>query len=267
MYLWWEVAAVTRLLGADTVRMYHSRCFWMCLGGMLMMAVGFLLMQGTAMDYTVPLSRVIFLPMSFYGVAVAALISMFVGEDFADGFIRNKLIAGRSRKAVFLSTLMVCWTACVVIYLITTGFTYLAGSFFFEADILFLEFVRHLLLGILTCLAYGSIFCTVSKLVGKKASAVLICMGLAFFMLFFALHTNQVMVQPEYKNGIPNPHYVSGLRKAIYALLHDGNPTGQAAQLSAMHIFHSIRWIVWDLGWMLTAAVLGPALFQRSDIR
>lgn len=92
---------MTRLLGADTVRMYHSKCFWMCLGGMLIMAVGFLIMQGTAMDYTVPLSRVIFLPMSFYGVAAAALISMFVGEDFSDGFIRNKLIAGRAGKPYF----------------------------------------------------------------------------------------------------------------------------------------------------------------------
>ena len=258
---------MTRLLGADTVRMYHSKCFWMCLGGMLIMAVGFLIMQGTAMDYTVPLSRVIFLPMSFYGVAAAALISMFVGEDFSDGFIRNKLIAGRSRKAVFLSTLIVCWTSCVILYLSTTVFTYLAGRFFFEADILFLDFVRHLLLGILTCLAYGSIFCTVSTLVGNKASAVLICMGLAFLMLFSSLHTNQVMVQAEYKNGMLNPHYVRGSLKAAYALLHDLNPTGQAAQLSAMHIFHSIRWIACDLGWMLAAAVLGTALFQRANIR
>lgn len=258
---------MTRLLGADTVRMYHSKCFWMCLGGMLIMAVGFLIMQGTSMDYIVPLSRVIFLPMSFYGVAAAALVSMFVGEDFSDGFIRNKLIAGRSRKTVFLSTLIVCWTACVAIYLITTVFTYLAGRFFFEADITFMDFLRHLLLGILTCLAYGSIFCTVSTLVGNKASAVLICMGLAFLMLFSSLHTNQVMVQAEYKNGMLNPHYVRGSLKAAYALLHDWNPTGQAAQLSAMHIFHSIRWIACDLGWMLAAAVLGTALFQRANIR
>lgn len=258
---------MTRLLGADTVRMYHSKCFWMCLGGMLIMAVGFLIMQGTSMDYIVPLSRVIFLPMSFYGVAAAALVSMFVGEDFSDGFIRNKLIAGRSRKTVFLSTLIVCWTACVAIYLITTVFTYLTGRFFFEADITFMDFLRHLLLGILTCLAYGSIFCTVSTLVGNKASAVLICMGLAFLMLFSSLHTNQVMVQAEYKNGMLNPHYVRGSLKAAYALLHDLNPTGQAAQLSAMHIFHSIRWIACDLGWMLAAAVLGTALFQRANIR
>ena len=258
---------MTRLLGADTVRMYHSKCFWMCLGGMLIMAVGFLIMQGTSMDYIVPLSRVIFLPMSFYGVAAAALVSMFVGEDFSDGFIRNKLIAGRSRKTVFLSTLIVCWTACVAIYLITTVFTYLAGRFFFEADITFMDFLRHLLLGILTCLAYGSIFCTVITLVGNKASAVLICMGLAFLMLFSSLHTNQVMVQAEYKNGMLNPHYVRGSLKAAYALLHDWNPTGQAAQLSAMHIFHSIRWIACDLGWMLAAAVLGTALFQRANIR
>ena len=62
-----------KLLSANSFRIFHSKWFWLCLGGMLAMSVGFIIMQYTAMDYTVPLSRVIFLPMSFYGVTVAAL--------------------------------------------------------------------------------------------------------------------------------------------------------------------------------------------------
>lgn len=73
---------MTRLLCADTVKIYHSKRFWMCLGGMLMLAVGFLIMQGTATDYTVPLSRAVFLLMSFYGAAVAALrASLFLHAE------------------------------------------------------------------------------------------------------------------------------------------------------------------------------------------
>ena len=91
-------------------------------------------------------------------------------------------------------------------------------------------------------------------------------MGLAFFLLCACLHTNQVMVQPEYKNGMPNPAYVDGIVKAVYGVLHDLNPSGQAAQLSTMDIFSPVRWILCDIFWILTAGV-GCALFNRKNIQ
>ena len=97
-----------KLLSADAFRIFRSKWFWLCLVGMLALAGAFITMQYTAMDYTVPLSRVIFLPMSFYGMAVAALVALFVGEDFHDGFIRNKIIAGHTRSAIFASNCSSC---------------------------------------------------------------------------------------------------------------------------------------------------------------
>lgn len=55
-----------------------------------------MVMQATAMDYTVPLSRVIFLPLSLYGVTAAAFVSVFTGADFSDGFVRIKLLAAEN---------------------------------------------------------------------------------------------------------------------------------------------------------------------------
>ncbi|MBO4976322.1 MAG: hypothetical protein J6C54_01055 [Lachnospiraceae bacterium] len=255
-----------KLLSADFFRSFHSKWFWLCLGGMLAMSVGFLVMQYTAMDYTVPLSRVIFLPMSFYGVTVAALVSLFVGEDFSDGFIRNKIIAGRSRFSVFASNLVVCWLACVMIYLTTTLFTTTIGSFLFEIDLTPATFFQYLIMGIGMCLAYGGIYCTITMLCGNKTTATVLCMGFAFFLLFSSLHTNQIMVQPEYKNGALNPAYMDGFAKTVYAVLHDLNPTGQAAQLSTMDILNPIRWLFCDLAWILTTGA-GMILFNRKNIQ
>ena len=139
-----------KLLSADLFRIFHSKWFWLCLGGMIAMSVGFLFMQYTAVDYTVPLSRVIFLPMSFYGVTVAAMVSLFVGEDFSDGFIRNKIIAGHSRFSVFASNLVVCWLACALIYFATSLFTTLCGTFLFDNDIAPLKFFQYLMLSTFT---------------------------------------------------------------------------------------------------------------------
>lgn len=257
---------MSRLLHADCWRMYRGKWFWLSLGSMLLMSVAFIIMQYTIMDYTVPLSRVIFLPLSFYGVVTAVLVSMFVGQDFSDGVIRNKIIAGRGRYSVYAANLIISWSACVIIYLTSAFFAVAMGRFYFEADITSVEYLQHLLLGISMCLAYGSIYCTITMLSGNKSVAIVLCMGLSFFMLFACLHTNQVMVQPEYKDGILNPAYVTGFKKVIYAVLHDLNPFGQAAQLSAMKVFHPIRWILCDCIWMVAAGV-GSVFFQRKNVR
>lgn len=121
------------------------------------------------------------------------------------------------------------------------------------------------MLGMGMCLAYGSIYCTITMLCGNKTTAAVLCMGVAFFLLFASLHTNQIMVQPEYKNGAINPSYVDGFAKTLYAVLHDLNPTGQAAQLSTMYIFHHVRFFFCDLAWILPTAI-GMFIFNRKNI-
>ncbi|MBP3683594.1 MAG: hypothetical protein J6J12_01355 [Oscillospiraceae bacterium] len=255
-----------RLLSADTFRIFRSKWFWLCLGGMLTMAVAFIVMQYTAMDYTVPLSRVIFLPMSFYGMVIAALVSLFVGEDFNDGFIRNKIIAGCSKSSIFVSHLIVSSLSCTVIYLTVTLFTTAVGCLFFENNISVSQYLTHVVMGIGMCLAYSSIYCCITMVCGNKTTSVVLCMALAFFLLCACLHTNQVMVQPEYKNGMPNPAYVEGIAKVVYGFLHDLNPSGQAAQLSAMDIFYPLRWILCDFFWILAAGA-GCFIFNRKNIQ
>lgn len=79
----------------------------------------------------------------------------------------------------------------------------------------------YLTLGTLTSVSYSSIFCILSMQIGSKSNAVMACMALAFFLLFLCLHTNQIMVKPEWKDGLPNPLYAEGARHLIYAFLHD----------------------------------------------
>ena len=70
-----------RMLRADLKRLWKSAALRLSLIGMLALASAFMAIQATSMDYTVPLSRVIFLPMSMYGVFMGALIC-------GDGFQR-----------------------------------------------------------------------------------------------------------------------------------------------------------------------------------
>lgn len=258
---------MSRLLCADFYRMYRKKWLWLCSLTMVAVAMMFVIMQHTAMDYVVSIDRVIFLPMSFYGVAVAAMISLFVGEDFSDGVIKNKIISGRTRMSIYFSNMIVSWMGCITVYLITLATTIGFGIHLFQINVTVGEVISYAALGIFTCLTYSSIYCMISMLSGNKSTTAIICMGLAFFMLFLCLHTNQVLVQQEYKDGVLNPHYADGIKRTVYGFLHDINPSGQAAQLSSMECLNPIRFVTVDLLWLLLAGVGGAWIFDKKDIR
>lgn len=258
---------MSRLFRADCYRMYTKKWIWLCSAMMIAAAAAFVVMQRTAMGYSVSVDRVIFLPMSVYGIAVAALVSLFAGEDFSDGVIRNKIISGRSRASVYFSNMLVCQMGCITVYLLTLIVTLSLGLLLFEINVTVGEVAFYTFLGLFTCMAYAGIYCMITMLAGNKSEAVAICMGLAFVMLFLCLHTNQILMQQEYKDGALNPNYVSGIKRSVYGLLHDLNPSGQAAQLSAMECLNRARFVITDLIWILTAGGAGAFFFEKKDIK
>ena len=50
------------------------------------------------------------------GLVAAILTSMFIGSEYSDGTIRNKLVVGHSRMRIYLANLIVCSVACVLIF-------------------------------------------------------------------------------------------------------------------------------------------------------
>lgn len=255
------------LLHADFYRMYAKKWFWLCTLAMILIALAFCMMQYTAMDYAVALNRVIFLPMSFYGVVMAALISKFTGDDFSDGVVRNKIIAGKSRAAIYASNMLAGWAACITVYLLTVGFSVGLGIHLFPVNVTVSQTVFYTILGLFTCITYSSLYHMITMLIGNKTTAVVICMSTSFVMLFLCLHTNQILVQSEFKNGVLNPNYVTGTRRVICELLHDFNPTGQAAQLSEMNLLNPVRFVVSDLALAGITCAAGMIGFGRKNIK
>lgn len=256
-----------KVLRADIIRLRKSFAFRLSLIGMLLLAAVFMFIQATAMDYTVPLSRVIFLPMSMYGIAMAAFVSVFAGTDFSDGFIRNKLLVVKDRDSLVISQAIVSCVGCVIVYVAVTAFSAGIGRFFFENNVDPVVFIRFFILGIGMSIVTGCLFSVITMICGNKTQSIVLCMGLAFGMLFLCLHTNEVLVQTEYKEGVLNPHYVSGIRREICSILHDINPCGQAAQLSAWEVWHLNRALIINLFVITGSSVLGCLLFRRKDVK
>ena len=147
-----------KMLRADFNRLMRSTAFRIAIFSMIGLASLLMFVQATAMDYTVPLSRVIFLPMSMFGVAMGAFVSVFVGTDFSDGFIRNKILATDRRSNLVISQIIVSCIACVICYALVTVFTTIVGSFFFERDVVVIDFIKNFLIGIFMSISTGCLF-------------------------------------------------------------------------------------------------------------
>ena len=256
-----------RLLRADMYRLYHNKKIWIALLAMLAAAGMMIMMQYTAMDYEVPLSRVLFLPMTFFGLVLAALTGFYAGEDFSEGTVRNKIVAGNKRSHIYCSQMLGIWAATLILYAITITVTVSVGLPLFSHDVGAKEIAFYFALGMMAVLAMGSLFYVVSMCIGNRSVAVTVCMALAFVMLFLCLHTNQILAQQPYKDGVANLHYVSGAKRICYELLHDINPMGQIAQLSEMKCLNAFRWIAVDVIWLIGTCAAGILVFGKKDIK
>lgn len=210
---------MNRILKNDLYRIRHEKWLMLACICMIIFSIGFILIQKTAMDYNVGIDRVLFLPMVMYGIVTAAMVSVFVCEEYEDGFIKNKIIARNNRREIYLMGLLSNIIASSVVYLTAALFTLIVSYFLFEINISILKYISYFIFGIFIMIAFVGIFYLISLILTKKSKAVIANMGLAFIMLIMSLIMNGMMM---YDNNF------------IIQFIFDLNPYGQLAQLTAM---------------------------------
>lgn len=240
-----------RILKAELYKIFHEKWLLLACFFMIIFSIGFILMQKTAMSYTVGINRVVFLPMVMYGIVISVLISVFVSEEYDDGFIKNKVIANNNRREIYLTGLLSNMIASLIVYLITALFTLIVSYFLFSINISIWDYVSFFIFGIFIMLVFVGIFYLVSIVVGKKSKALVINMGLAFIMLIAALIMNGMLMTDN-----------NFLMQIIYNL----NPYGQTAQLTSMECLDMKESIKIDAFLFIILSVLGIKYFNKKDI-
>ena len=280
------------LLAANFARLWKNRMFRCCWAGMVLLAL-FLVAEEYSQPYIVLLNQVVFLPLSLYGVIAAAFSAMFLGQEYADGTVRNKLIAGHSRARIYLSEFLVTAAGAIILYLSAIAVTASVGSFLFTATAPVKKFLLTGVLGLFSCLSYVGLYCLISVLCCNRAVSVMACMLLSVALLMAALYVNLQLEQEEYipqlnitgvessddvsisisgentealVTMVPNPHYLTGVKRQIAQFIQDLNPTGQAAQICSMSYPDPIQMVLCSAAVVLLSCLRGVFVFRRKDI-
>ncbi len=223
----------------------------------------------------------------FMGIVFAVFSSVFLGTEYSDGTIRNKIAAGHSRLNIYLAGFFTCTAAGMVQAAagvateLVTGFL-LMGKPKMQAG----QTVQIIIVMLFICMAYAALFTMAAMLLGSRTHAAVVNILLAAGMLFLAVFLSAKLQEPEmitnyvYMTGdkivqagneMPNPNYVSGIRRVIYQLLMDVLPGGQNYVMTNSAYQGILRYpallCIYSAAVTVISGAAGIFVFLRKDIK
>ena len=275
---------MAKLLRANFSRLWKSRIFYVGLAFTVLLNI-FLVIDGWhsgKLGYPEPLEDVLFQNFIIIGFVSAVVVGMFLGTEYSDGTIRNKIAVGHTRASIYLANLIVCAAASMVILLISLALGFGLGSFLLDPlGIPMKALLLYTCIGLLTTVSFASIYTLVAMLSPSKASGAVLCLVLALVLLFATSAVEGTLTEPEMvqdyvmtEDGMPvpgdphpNPRYVTGTKRAVLEVIYDILPTGQAFQLSNNECARPARLPAFSLLLTLVTSAAGALLFRRRDLK
>lgn len=274
---------MTNLLRANIFRLKRTLVVW---GGALVSAgLGMMIVHTQISDLRelgveFTLDEVFFGYAMCIGLFMAVLISTFLGTDYSDGSIRNKLTVGSLRRDVYLSNLLsvigICFLYCMVYMIAVTAMTAPVRGFFTQDGKLLLTALAG---SLLTGVAFCSLYTCIAMNCSHKATSAIICILLFFALLSASTYVlakldappermTASIVNGEFTTSMePNPKYLQDDERAVYQFFYDLLPTGQASQYFTLGFANPLRMMLCSLGTIVVSTLGGLALFERKDLK
>lgn len=290
---------MTKLLRADFMRLKKNKLFW--LGVIFMFGLGlYVILNAFFENLKVPELAVsnpdffFCVGAVFVGIASAIFTAFFIGTEYGDGTVRNKLIAGHRRGDVYLSELIVCTAASFIMHTAYLLVVIVCGVIFIGAFVTpVLCLVEIALVSFISVLASTALFVMMAMLIPSKPASIAALILVSIFLLAASAFCYSKLSEPEYFDGyvitssdinfgetekIPNPGYPRGAWRKFYGFLFDFLPVGQMLQFSsslsdiepisqAELILRVLKFSGYSLILTAASSACGLICFKRKDLK
>lgn len=140
--------------------------------------------------FTTPLMHIFIVPV---------IIGLFLGIEYSDGTIRNKLIVGHRRRDVYLANLITVIAGAEILLLSGMAVSYLAGLVAFKYSVLTAgEMFVFIIVAIFITASLASICTLFSMLITSKAGGTITGIILNFALMILALTCFEQLEEPRY---------------------------------------------------------------------
>lgn len=278
-----------KLLSAGFARLWKTKIFWFAAAAMFIFAAAVLGGQYRSSleipELDIKLNDFAFGYLVFIGVITSVFSSLFLGDEYSDGTIRNKLIVGHKRINIYLSNLIVTIAAALMICVAFLAVIFSAGIpllGFFDLEGIGLSGLIAIFIGNgFTVCAFCAILTAISMLIQNKAVAAIVSVLGMMILLFAAISLQLRIDEPEFLEGIeivngvfrevegstPNPMYLTGIKRSVYEYAFDIIPSGQALQYSGMAVSNPWIFSLYSIALSAVSTFTGLFFFCKKDIK
>lgn len=246
---------MSKLLRANFVRLLKSKPLYLCVAVQIFL---------TFLD-VLPYKNNFFIEKIIYGNSLfpmlfsAVFVPLFLGTEYSDKTIRNKIISGHTRFEIYLANFIsaasgvfiICITPLITALILSLPF---GGHF----DISLTVFTFYLITIIAANAAMCGIYLISAMLVTSKANNVVLTLVIWFGTIYITASIDALLKLPQLSNG--------GLR-TILRYAYDITPVGQALQLQIGESRNSILFPVYSLLLIVAATALGVLIFRKKDLK
>lgn len=290
-----------KLLKGDFIRLFRSRIFWLCtifMFGFSSMAVYTKWHElQIDPDYYNPPDSILLAGGIYIAIIIAIFIGLFIGADYSSGTIRNKHTMGHSRIAMYLSNLIICVTASVIMHVIyiavIVGAAYTGITR--EFDMSSGNVAAQVLISIFAVAAISAILLFVSMLIPSRSVGVVSAIILSIVLIASAGRIDSWLREEEYTTDYAvtiaedggvvykpqgtekNPRYMTGAKRKVLEFVNDLLPVNQMSQLmfgkpgttpEEMEEQDFSSWFpLYSLSLIAVITTAGIFLFRRKDLK
>lgn len=223
------------------------------------------------------------------GFFIAIFTSLFVGAEYSDGTIRNKIVAGHSRKSIYLSNLIVSILVGIfleLIYLIIVSIVSI--PIFGLVQMSFLQLAVILLDIIMIIIVYSSIFNFIALICSNITISTVTSLLLILIMFVIDMLLSPTANSTEYiqKNivmdeqgnvtyeVVKNEDYPGKIIQTTCKTIINFNPVSQAIEISGNKInmneedFNNMKvYPLYSLGLIIIITAIGIYLFNIKELK
>lgn len=295
---------MSKLLRANFARLWKSKVFWICIIFMAGLDIYFIHMDGER--FKMLMIRQSFFSCNTFGVIAGAVFTgIFIGTEYGDGTIRNKLAVGHSRFEVYFANFITCMTACLIMYFVWIIIQLFSGAYSLinEENVYFPAGRIPILLfcSLAALVAQTAISLFISMLVHKRLAGVATVIIATIASLFIAQGIQERLEVPEYYGGTlihtddngeehveydsdtRNPRYLAGTKRKIYESAYHILPFCQLFQIAQLDYYyysvnfnesghenpleHTELFPVYSICIFMAVSGGGIFLFRKKDIK
>lgn len=227
---------------------------------------------------------IVFVGLLYILFAVPVLVGNFVGTEYSDGTIRNKLIVGHKRSDIYLANLIVCTVGVLMGIFLHIIINCTVGTALCGMEVLTVQKILELTLYmIIAFISVTALMVMFTMFVNSKAGASVTVLIVTMVMFIATITIHQKLQAQEYYEGYSylddetgeivempeekNPEYLTGTKRKVYQTIYDVMPTSHMYEYVMLSTENANKFAGYDGIILVVTTALGIILFRKKDLK